>query len=191
MRIRGAIIGLAVVGVSMHLGASAAADMLGIFGTIDKVVFEPEESHAERVQLWGVFGYTDCCGGISKVQRGYLYFQLPIAGNASQEDRVTLARTEWRDFKAVAGTHQAVGFGFWSDPGPVRGLKKTGQRISGSTYEVEFAPANASQKALRVRPASEAPSSPAEYRTDIGVVKLSPVGTNADIVRLLREAAVK
>lgn len=188
MRIRIAIAGLAMVCACLHLAASAGADMLGIFGTIDSVVFEPDEVRAERIQLWGVFGYADCCGGVSQVERGYLYFRLPTVAEPATEKLVKLARTEWADFKSIAGTQQAVGFGFWSDPGPIRGLKKTGARILSAVYEVAFVPVNAAQKALRIRRPSEPPASPAEYRTDIGIVRLSPIGNNADIVRLLRDA---
>jgi hypothetical protein len=184
MRSRVAIVVAALLTAWASLGASGG--ILGIFGVIDRAVFEPDEARAERIQLWGVFGYADCCGGLSKVERGYLYFKLPSADSASGTNNTRLVRNEWADLKSVAGTGQAVGFGFWDDSGQARGLRP-GARISSTAYQVEFLPVNATQKELRVRPASEKPESPAEYHTDIGVVKLSPVGNNAEIVRLLKE----
>ena len=183
MRIRVGIVVAALLTAWVSLGASGA--ILGIFGVIDKAVFEPDELHAERIQLWGVLGYADCFGGLSKVERGYVYFKLSSTDSASGNN-ARLIRNEWADLKSVAGTGQAVGFGFWDDSGPARGLRP-GARISSTAYQVEFLPVNATQKELRVRLASEKPESPAEYHTDVGVVKLSPVGNNAEIVRLLKE----
>jgi hypothetical protein len=187
MRTRSAVVSLAVL-LCVTGGVHASGGMLGIFGILDKVIFEPDEAHAERIQLWGSFGYADCCGGLSNVERGYLYFKLP-PGTATGGTRstVTLIHNEWADLKSVAGSGQAVGFGFWSDAGAVRGLQRTGQ-VSTGTYVVRFAPVDTAQHELRVRPASEKPQSPAEYHTDIGVVKLNPTGNNVEIVRLLKEA---
>ena len=41
----------------------SASGPVGIYGIIDKVVFEPNEQNAERLQVWGVFAYVD--GGAS------------------------------------------------------------------------------------------------------------------------------
>ena len=41
---------------------------------------------------------------------------------------------------------------------------------------------------LRVRPAAEAPTSPAIYATNIGVVKLSATGSHTDVVAALKAA---
>ena len=61
-----------------HLGASGP---LGIYGIVEKVVFEPNEQAPERIQVWGAFAYVE--GGVgqssltvSKPVRGYLYFRL-------------------------------------------------------------------------------------------------------------------
>src|SRR5687768_10357820 len=65
-----------VVG-AVHLGASGP---LGIYGIVEKVVFEPNEQSPERIQVWGAFAYVD--GGVgssltvSAPKRGYLYFRL-------------------------------------------------------------------------------------------------------------------
>ena len=54
-------------------------------------------------------------------------------------------------------------------------------------YILERSPGN-SQTDLRVRPASEAPASPALYQTNTGIVKLSDTGSHAEIVRQLKDA---
>ena len=58
-----------------------ASGPVGIYGLIDKVVFEPTEQNAERVQVWGAFMYMDGDGVatagavVSAARRGYLYFK--------------------------------------------------------------------------------------------------------------------
>ena len=186
MRIRAAIVMMsALLLLSSTLGASGGP--LGFFGIIEKVVFEPDEARAERIQIWGAFGYINCCGGVSKVARGYVYFRVPAEDGVSDPVlKATLVRREWADLKAVAGTGQAIGF---SVPLPMRTsvLTPVSER-TGSSYLVEFAPANSATADYRVRPASEPPVSPAEYRTDTGIVRLSPDGTRASLVKQLQEA---
>src|SRR5579864_4946134 len=100
------------VGVSMKAARAigvlvillAASDLIasgpvGIYGIVEKVVFEPNEKSTERIQIWGVFAFVD--GGVSrpgattKPQRGYLYFTLPSGNDQAA------AKTEWGDLKAV------------------------------------------------------------------------------------------
>ena len=88
----------------------SASGPVGIYGIVEKVVFEPNEQSPERIQVWGAFAYVD--GGansglaVSSVKRGYLYFRLPASNVASARD-VEAVKTEWADLKAVAGTGQA------------------------------------------------------------------------------------
>src|SRR5262245_4157276 len=95
-------------------GVLTASGPVGVYAVLEKVVFEPNEANAEKVQLWGAFAFVD--GGISvnaatsKPQRGYLYFTLPTS---STEAETKIARTEWSDLKAIAGTGQVVAFGNW------------------------------------------------------------------------------
>src|SRR5688572_11369375 len=76
---------ISVIVVLMLCGTarSSASGFVGIYGIIEKVVFEPNEEEPERVQVWGAFAYTDGSGGksltVSSVKRGYLYFRLPLA----------------------------------------------------------------------------------------------------------------
>jgi hypothetical protein len=185
MRIRIAIVGLALLTLSVSVPASG---VLGIFALLDKVVFEPDETHAERVQLWGVFGYTNGVGAVTDVERGYVYFRLPNANEVNDVAiSTTLIRREWLDLKSVAGTDQAIGFSLSGVSGN-RVLDRPRVDSDRSNPAV-FTGGTAVD--LRVRPASEKPDSPAVYRIDTGVTKLSASGNRADLVKLLRAAAVK
>lgn len=95
---------------------SVRKDANGVYGVIDRVVFEPTEEKAERIQVWGVFAMADNIGiendkisyiqvgGFHPPQRGYLYYTV----NRRDE---TVTRAEWSALKAFAGTGQAVAFG--------------------------------------------------------------------------------
>jgi hypothetical protein len=83
-----------------------ASDPTGIYASVDKVVFEPNQQSPERIQIWGVFI-------LSKVKsryqyesptRGYLYFSLP-------KEKPELAKTQWSDLHQIAGTGQCVALG--------------------------------------------------------------------------------
>ena len=70
---------IAALAFGLILGASAlfASGPVGLYGIIDKVVFEPNESAPERLQVWGAFAYADIQEsgnglGISAAKRGYL-----------------------------------------------------------------------------------------------------------------------
>jgi hypothetical protein len=167
----------------------AASGPLGIYGNIERVVFEPDEAHAERVQVWGAFAYviTACCGNstadASRVERGYLYFRMPPDSPSGLPD---LLRREWADLKSVAGTGQVVGFGSWSYIGAFKALDPA-TRSSTPPYILE----KGTQSDLRVRPASEKPAAPASYQTDSGIVKISATGDRAAIVKQLQDALRK
>ena len=169
-----------------------ASGRLGFYGIIEKVVFEPSESAPERIQVWGAFMYVD--GGASQniavtaAQRGYLYFRIKsnYEGYTSQA-QIDLNKKEWADLKAVAGTGQAVGFGRYGYIGSFGVLEPSGVAAPPS-YLYENRPSGGDQADLRVRPATEAPRSPATYQTETGIVKLSDTGSHADVVKQLREA---
>jgi len=91
------------------LGAGAsnalASDPVGIYGFVEKVVFEPSETNPERVQLWGAFAIAEGYGYTYKnAERGYLYYKL-------DSEKTGACRNEWLDLKSVAGTGQIVAFG--------------------------------------------------------------------------------
>jgi hypothetical protein len=99
------------------LGASRAlaSDPVGIYALVDKVVFEPNETNPERIQVWGAFAIAEGSGYTYKnAERGYLYFKL-------NPDKTSLCRNEWADLKSVAGTGQIVAFASrYGDKGTLR-----------------------------------------------------------------------
>ena len=165
-----------------HLTASGP---LGIYGIVEKVVFEPNDTAPERIQVWGAFAYVDPTRGsfVSPAKRGYLYFTLPSPTSGVFSD-LNNVKTEWADLKTVAGTGQAVGFGSWSYVGGFDSLRPDAR----SGRLLARAPRGGEQTDLRVRPASEAPSQPATYQTNAGIVKLTSNGSHAAIVKDLKDA---
>jgi hypothetical protein len=98
---------LAALVALFGLGAqpALASDPIGIYALVDKVVFEPSEANAERIQVWGAFAIAEGYGYTYKdAERGYLYFKL-------NPDKPTACHNEWADLKSVAGTGQIVAFG--------------------------------------------------------------------------------
>jgi hypothetical protein len=184
MKLRLASIGLALLLASHALSASGP---VGFYALIDKVVFEPSEAAAERLQVWGSFAYLEGAGlrrdpaaggGISAARRGYLYFRVSeIAG-----EQRTVVRREWADLKAAAGTGQAVGFGRWVYIGGFGDLRPDAASQSGI-----YAPTGGARVDLRVRPASEPVANPIDYLTNAGVVKITE-SSHAAVLKALREA---
>jgi hypothetical protein len=174
---------LAIVGILATAAQLAASGPLGIYGIVEKVVFEPNEAAPERIQVWGAFAYVE--GGspqgltVSPAKRGYLYFRIDPA-------QADIIRKEWADLKNVAGTGQAVGFGQWFYIGGFGALQPD-TRTNMPPYILERGPGNP-QTDLRVRPAAEVPGFAALYHTNTGVVKLSETGSHAAIVKQLKDA---
>jgi hypothetical protein len=179
--------GVVVLAAAAQVGASGP---LGIYGIVEKVVFEPDDKAPDRIQVWGAFAYVD--GGVgnsltvSAPKRGYLYFRLQTAAQGGIDTVTQLVRNEWADLKSVAGTGQAVGFGRWGYIGGFGGLEP-GSASQYPPYILERSMGNP-RTDLRVRPATEAPTAPALYQTDSGVVKLSDTGSHAAIVKQLKAA---
>lgn len=102
------VINSASVCIVLALGAVKAwgSDPVGIYGIVEKVVFEPNESSPQRIQIWGAFALAEGRGGSGylRPQRGYLYYTI----TPGKED---ICRKEWADLQAVAGTGQGIGFG--------------------------------------------------------------------------------
>lgn len=167
-----------------------ASGPLGIYGIVEKVVFEPDEKAPERIQVWGAFAYVDLRSepdrAVSAPQRGYLYLTLPVVLPASKS-QVDVIRREWADLKAVAGTGRAVGFGNWGYSGRFSGLRPDAPS-SQPPHIFEASPKGGTLTDLRVRPASEAPTAPAGYQTNAGIVRLDADGSHAAIVKQLKDA---
>ena len=166
-----------------------ASGPLGIYGIVERVVFEPDEKAPERIQVWGAFAYVDLRSedqAVSATQRGYLYLTLPtvLPVTASQVDVI---RREWADLKAVAGTGQAIGFGSWGYVGRFSGLRPDTNNPQ-PPLVLEASPRGGAQTDLRVRPASETPRAPAGYQTNAGIVRLAADGSHAAIVKQLKDA---
>jgi hypothetical protein len=181
-----AAVALASTGLIVAGARVSASGPVGLYGIIERVVFEPREAGAERVQVWGAFAYVDgastAAAGVSPVRRGYLYFRVP--DDASLKPIVA---REWADLKAVAGTGVAVAFGTWGYVGRFDGLDPSGS--SGQLpYVLEMYPGRGVQTDLRVHPATRALAAPAVYQTNVGMVKLSPTGSRAEVVRRLQAA---
>ncbi len=148
---RAALAATLVAGLALTAVSVRASDPVGIYAVVKKVVFEPNDTEPTRVQVWGAFtmsrtplavdggggpGYTD-------VMTGYLYYAVPADASAAVVQRNKLITIEWMDLKAVAGTHEVVGFA--GRRGPLG----------------------------RVRPASEAPRDPDAYPPqNIGIIRL-------------------
>jgi len=89
---------LALFGVGA--GRALASDPVGIYALVDKVVFEPNETNPERIQIWGAFAIAEGYGYTYKnAERGYLYYKV-------NSEKQTACRNEWTDLKAVAGTER-------------------------------------------------------------------------------------
>lgn len=102
MKNSAAALALAILGAAIYVQAS---DRVGVYGVIDKVVFEPNADNPERIQIFGAFAVAtrNDRNLYQPVQRGYLYF---TAGTSTE-----LTRAEWNDLKSVAGTQRIVAFG--------------------------------------------------------------------------------
>lgn len=106
-RTAGLIVASAVMALTAVLQAS---DMVGIYGVVEKVVIEPNESSPQRIQIWGAFAMAEGRGSTyGPAQRGYLYYTCPSGQEA-------VCRKEWSDLKSVAGKGTAVGLGMRYKP---------------------------------------------------------------------------
>ncbi len=173
-------VGLCAIVLLTSLNASASGP-IGLYGIVERVVFEPNETAPERVQVWGAFAFVD--GGAARPgttlapKRGYLYFKLPSGTQQA-------VKTEWADLKSLAGSGQAIGFGSWGYIGSLTGLDA---RTSTSGNTPPYVIAEGAVTDVRVRPASESPANPGVYTTNAGIVKLTDEGSHAAIVRQLKE----
>lgn len=161
-----------------------ASGTLGIFAVIDRVVFQPNAEAPETVQVFGAFAYYG--GSISETAEftapvsGYLYFKLPSRGN------VDVARREWADLAAVAGTREAVAFGNY---GYIGRFDAIAADIPSNTVDGRRDDGNIGYPlglGMSVQNASVPPSMPAEYNSaGIGVVRLG-AGNHEALVTQLR-----
>ena len=129
MRIRTVCIGVVALLLTASVGV-LASDPVGAYCIVKNVVLEPNEAQPTAIQIWGACAMpsggmqddrTYTPGWYAEPRAGYLYYRLP----PGQEE---IARREWKDLKAVAGTGEIVAFGGryakmghmrWADEKPV------------------------------------------------------------------------
>jgi hypothetical protein len=101
------------------LNADAYSDWTGVYARVDKVVFEPNETAPERIQIWGAFALADKenRNSYERAQLGYLYYSLT-------PDKEEICRKEWADLKSIAGSGQIIGFGFRNQHARLRKAKE-------------------------------------------------------------------
>ena len=188
----GSRVWLTVLILLLATSALLASGQVGIYAVVSKVVFEPNDKAPERIQIWGAFtlvdGGTGTGGKMLTPQRGYLYFVLPTAAeNANLRE---IALKEWADFKAIAGTNQAVAFGRFGYIGAF-----ADQLISRPADLPPFVLMggdpinfNGSHSENPIRAESATPASPNLYPLNMGLTKLSNTGDLAVIVKQLQQA---
>lgn len=166
-----------------------ASGQVGIYAVVSKVVFEPNDKAPERIQIWGAFtlvdGGTGSGGKTLTPQRGYLYFVLPSpAENANLRE---IALKEWADFKAIAGTNQAVAFGRFGYIGAFADeliSSPAGMVLMGGN-PTNF---NGSHTKNPIRGETATPVSPDPYPVNMGLTRLSSTGDLSAIVNQLQQA---
>jgi hypothetical protein len=100
------VVALLVTLCGPPVGSAAYSDRIGVYARIDKVIFEPNATAPERIQIWGAFAFAreGDRNYYEPARTGYLYYAL-------QPGKEEVCRKEWADFKAIAGTDQVIGFG--------------------------------------------------------------------------------
>lgn len=167
-----------LVFIIVLVGATAllAEGPVGVYATVQKVVFEPNEQAPTKIQVWGLFVWVD--GGLDKPgpinlpQKGYMYFKLPA--NASQ---AAAAKKQWAEIKSLAGTPQIIAFGGWNAAGP---------------FEDLYIPVAGED--VRVRKQTETPAKPITYPIKPGMpglMKIANDAQHADLNNLMKAFALR
>ncbi|MEK6409691.1 MAG: hypothetical protein AABN34_22435 [Acidobacteriota bacterium] len=133
-----------------------ASDWIGIYARIDTVVFEPNATAPERIQIWGAFALASKQdrNSYDSARRGYLYYSI----KPGKED---VCRKEWADLKAIAGTGQVIGFGGRNMPiGLVR--KADDKATDPDVYPVGYGLMKMSERGTDYPPIHELRSLPRE-----------------------------
>jgi hypothetical protein len=114
------------------LGTLHASGPMAVYALIDKVNFEPNADHPDRIRISGVFITSEKQGSVwSDPQRGYLYFSLP----KRDPER---GREEWYSLQKVAGTRQVVAFGKGWDAVDVKVRKTDSPESSPDEYTLNI-----------------------------------------------------
>jgi hypothetical protein len=139
----------------------AASGQSGIYAVVERVAVEPSSGPADRIQVWGAFAIMERAGRgfttyvFRKPARGYMYFQLPTG----KPEDIANARREWTDLASVAGTRQAVAFGYWD-------------QYAGNAMPT-------------VRTGDAKPLDPDTYYTNVGLSKIPAGGVVDELLKLI------
>src|SRR2546422_399079 len=135
-----------------------ASDWIGIYARIDKVVFEPDATAPERIQIWGAFALAskENRNSYETGKRGYLYYSL-------KPGKEEVCRKEWADLKAKAGTDQIIGFG--GRDMPTGRLRKADEKATDpDVYPVGFGLVKMSDRGNNYPPIVELKSLPRDQK---------------------------
>lgn len=149
---------IAAFSVSLFTQKTDASDWIGIYARIDKVVFEPNATAPERIQIWGAFALAskENRNSYQSAKRGYLYYSL-------RPGKEEVCRKEWADLNGRAGTDQIIGFGSRDMPtGSVR--KADDKAASPDVYPVGFGLVKMSDRGINYAPIAELKSLPREQK---------------------------
>jgi hypothetical protein len=106
--------------------ALKAGGWIRLYSIVDKVVFKPDATSPERIQVWGTFVFkktmADTVVSTGKPVRGYVYFNIPPDTNVG----IPILENNWQELQDVAGTSQAVEFGVF-DANAIR-LRQASQK---------------------------------------------------------------
>ena len=146
--IRHTLMSLTAVVLGLTAFTAVASDPVGVYTIVEKVIFEPNDTNPQRVQVWGVFAIATPPGDrYTAPSRGYMYFTAAPGQEAA-------ATREWADLKAVAGTGQGIAFG---------------GRYFRNGNAVDIIQAH-----ITVRSADAKPEKPDPYPIANGVIKVNP-----------------
>ena len=149
---------IAAFSLSLFTQKTDASDWIGIYARIDRVVFEPNATAPERIQIWGAFALAtkENRSTYEPAKRGYLYYSL----KPGDEE---IGRKEWADLKAKAGTDQIIGFGARNKPtGLVR--KADDKPTAPDVYPVGYGLVKMSDRGVNYAPIAELKSLPREQK---------------------------
>jgi hypothetical protein len=178
------------------IASVAASGRISVYAVIEKVVFEPNEANAERIQLWGAFAFVGKemfnasvpREATSDPLRGYMYFSLP----PGSPDQIKVVRTEWSDLNALAGTGQGVSFGQWTYIGAMEAKGPSGGVFVGAGAPLTMFVAGPSGALTPLQSMRRLPTpEPTPWVTDTGLVKLPAEGSHASTVKKLKDALAK
>ena len=111
-----------VIGLAWCMEARAGGPP-PVYMVIDKVVFEPNEQAATRIQLWGSFSLLQDGSSYGPPVRGYLYY----AAAPGKEEK---CRKEWAVLKKATNKKQLVSFGICGEPKVREHLRKPSDKVA-------------------------------------------------------------